>query len=289
MGNPDKTIAEILLLGTEYLEARSVADARLKCEMLLSRLLGIPRLSLAMHPSTVLREAKLAAMRRGMKRLVAGEPIQYVLGEVGFMDHVFACDARALIPRPETEVLVRCVLENTSLWAKDRPSIADVGTGSGCIVLSLAAKRPEGKYLAVDISTDAIALAKENAASLQLEDQVIFFTGPLGDVAEPEMLDAIVANLPYIREDEMDDLEVSVRDYEPHVALLGGRSGLTVIEDLVADALIVLKNKGQIFLEIGAAQGGAVKELLAQSGFTGVSIIPDLNGRDRVATGLLDI
>jgi release factor glutamine methyltransferase len=289
MEQSGKTIGDVLSLGATYLEKQDVAEARRKCEMLLSRLLSIPRLALHMHATRALSEAQLAAMRRGMKRLVTGEPIQYVIGETGFMEHVFACDPRALIPRPETEVLVRCVLEDQSLWAKEHPAVADVGTGSGCIVLSLAAARPQGKYLAVDISADAIALALENAASLQLEKQVHFFNGSLGDVAEPEMLDAIVANLPYIREDEMNGLAVCVREHEPHLALCGGASGLAVIEDLVADSVIVLKNEGRIYLEIGAEQGNAVKTLLEQSGFGNVSVLQDLNQRDRVVTGTLQM
>ncbi len=287
MESDGKPLRDVLDLGHRYLEEQGVTEARVKCEMLLSRLLGVPRLELHVHRDQLLRQTKLEAMRRGLKRLRDGEPVQHVLGETGFMDHVFKTDRRALIPRPETEVLVRRVLEDPSVWAADRPCIVDVGTGSGCIVLSLAAARPAARYLAVDVSEEALALAKENAQRLGLHEHVIFYSGDLGDVVEPEMLDAIVANLPYIPSDELATLERSVREYEPHLALDGGMSGLDLITNLIADAAIVLKPHGKIFLEIGSEQGGAVSRLLQESGFGDIELLQDLQGRDRVVCGIL--
>jgi release factor glutamine methyltransferase len=287
MDTEGKTVEEVIRLGKEFLAARSIPDAHLKCEMLLARLLAVPRLELSLHRSRVLREAQLEAMRRGLKRLREGEPVQHVIGEAGFMRHVFKSDRRALIPRPETELLVQCVLDDAALWQRGCPCIADVGTGSGCIVLSLASARPDARYLAVDVSPDALSLARENAQRLKLEQKVIFYEGCLGDVAEAEMLDAIVANLPYIPADDVATLEKAVRDFEPRLALDGGPSGLDIIEDLIADAAIVLKNEGRIFLEIGDRQGAAVRRLLEEGGFFNVSVLPDLNGRDRVVCGVL--
>lgn len=287
MQSEGKTLREVLDLGHRYLADQGVTEARLKCELLLSRLLGVPRLALHLHREQQLREAQLEAMRRAMKRLRDGEPVQHVIGETGFMDHVFKTDGRALVPRPETEVLVQRVLQDPSLWEHEKPFIADVGTGSGCIVLSLAAARPDGRYLAIDISEDALALAQENAARLQLHEQVIFYAGDLEDVVEPEMLDAIVANLPYIPSAEIETLERSVRDFEPRLALDGGASGLDIITDLIADAGIVLKSGGKIFLEIGCEQGRAVKRLLEENGFSEIEVLPDLQGRDRVVCGVL--
>ena len=287
MQSSGRTLSEVLDLGRTYLDASGVGEARLKCELLLSRLLGVPRLALHMHRERVLRDPELAAMRRALKRLRRGEPVQYVIGETGFMDHVFKTDGRALVPRPETEVLVQRMLQDPSLWEHEKPLIADVGTGSGCIVLSLAAARPDGRYLAIDISEDALALAQENAARLQLDDHVIFYAGDLEDVVEAEMLDAIVANLPYIPSAEIETLERSVRDFEPRLALDGGASGLDIITDLIADAGIVLKSGGKIFLEIGCEQGRAVRSLLDENGFVQIEVLPDLHGRDRVVCGVL--
>lgn len=287
MAESPTSVADILTLGSRYLQEQGIAQPHLLCEMLLACLLQVPRLQLALMHDQQLRPAHLEAMRRGLKRLRQGEPIQYVLGETGFMDHVFKTDRRALIPRPETEELVRTVLNDAGLWQKPDLAIADVGTGTGCIALSLAAKYPQAKYLAVDPSADAISLARENAERLQLTEAVLFFCGYLEDVAEAEMFDAIIANLPYIDSTDMDTLPDNVRNHEPHQALDGGKDGLECIATLIADASILLKAHGKIFLEIGEKQGRVVRDLLQQAGFSDIRILQDTNQRDRIACGVL--
>jgi len=282
-----KTVKDILALSESYLAQRGVEQPRLIGEMLLSRLLRRPRLELSLDYAKVLPESHLEAMRRGLKRVGEGEPVQYVLGEAGFMNHVFKVDRRALIPRPETETLVRLVLECQPLWQHERPALADVGTGSGCIVLSLAAARPQGRYLALDVSEEAITLARENAAQLGLAERVIFTGEELSDVIEAETLDAIVANLPYIPSAVVDRLPVNVRLHEPRQALDGGHSGLDIVGTVVEDVAIALKGGGMLFLEIGEEQGKAVAGLLQDAGFEAVQVHPDLNGRDRVVSGRL--
>lgn len=287
MAENQKTVLEVLTLSEHYLARRRVDQPRLIAEMLLSRLRRRPRLELALEYAQPLPEAHLEAMRRGLKRVADGEPVQYVLGETGFMSHVFKTDRRALIPRPETEVLVRLVLDCKPLWQEERPAIADVGTGSGCIVLSLAAARPTGRYLALDVSEDALALARENAGRLGLTDRVIFACEGLSDVIEAETLDAIIANLPYIPTAAIERLPENVRTHEPRLALDGGASGLDIIASVVEDAAIALKSDGRLFLEIGDDQGASVSGLLKAAGFEDVRVHPDLNGRDRVVTGRL--
>lgn len=284
-----KTVKDILALSESYLAQRGVEQPRLIGEMLLSRLLRRPRLELSLDYAKALPESHLEAMRRGIKRVGEGEPVQYVLGEAGFMEHVFKADCRALIPRPETETLVRLVLECKPLWQHERPALADVGTGSGCIALSLAAARPQGRYLALDVSEDALALARENAARLGLAERVIFTSEPLSDIIEPETLDAITANLPYIPTAAMEKLPRNVREHEPRLALDGGPSGLDIITAVVEDAAIVLRSEGMLFLEIGEEQGRAVRGLMETAGFDNVTVHPDLNGRDRVVSGRLAI
>ncbi len=288
MSTPNKNVADVLQLGTEYLNARSIQESRLLCEQLLARLLRVPRLELTLMRSQELSEPQLAAMRRGLKRLREGEPVQYVTGETGFMEQVFKTDRRALIPRPETEELVRVVLSDKDLWAREQPAIVDVGTGSGCIVLSLAAAHPQARYLAVDTSQEAIDLARENADRIQPAASIVFFCGELGDVAEAEMFDAIVANLPYIPSNLIAGLPVNVRDFEPRQALDGGPDGLALIRSLVADASIVLKAGGRIFLEIGEEQGTLVRELLEEGGFASIRVKQDGNGRDRIVSGVME-
>jgi release factor glutamine methyltransferase len=281
------TVLHILNTGTSFLEKKGIENPRLACELLLSRLVGCPRLELMLRQQDTLTEKRLDAMRRGIKRVATGEPVQYVIGETGFLENSFKVDSRALIPRPETELLVNLVLDCVSIWLEEVPAIVDVGTGSGCIILSLAAARPQGKYLALDVSDDALSLARENAAAMQLESNVHFVNADLADVVDPESLDAVVANLPYISTSDCEKLPKNVRDHEPRQALDGGPDGLTIIRSVIQDAGIILKNNGMLFLEIGEDQGAAVVELLKESGFSDVTLKQDLAERDRVVFGRL--
>jgi release factor glutamine methyltransferase len=281
------TVLHILSTGTSFLEKKGIENPRLACELLLSRLVGCPRLELMLRQQDTLTGKRLDAMRRGIKRVATGEPVQYVIGETGFMEGTFKVDSRALIPRPETEMLVNLVLDCVSIWLEEVPAIVDVGTGSGCIILSLAAARPQGKYLALDVSDDALALARENAAAMQLDSNVHFVNADLADVVDPESLDAVVANLPYISTSDCEKLPQNVRDHEPRLALDGGPDGLTIIRSVIQDAGIILKNNGMLFLEIGEDQGAAVVELLKESGFSDVTLKQDLAERDRVVFGRL--
>ncbi len=282
-----KNIQFVLENGTSFLEKKGVKNPRLICEMLLSRLLGVARLELSLHYNTELSEPRLEAMRRGIKRAAVGEPVQYIVGEAGFMNAVFKSDARALIPRPETEVLVNLVLDTSDLWLRESPAIVDVGTGSGCIVLSLAQARKNARYLAIDISDPALELARENAAKLNLSEYVHFVNADLADVVDPESVDAVVANLPYIPSAVCDQLSPTVKDYEPRSALDGGPDGLRIIDHTIQDCGIILKNGGLIFLEIGDDQAQAVRSLLEDAGFSEVKITKDLNHRDRVISAKL--
>jgi release factor glutamine methyltransferase len=257
--------------------------------MLLSRLLGCPRLELYLMHKAVLSQKKLEAMRSGIKPAATGEPIQYILGETGFMDYTFKTDSRALIPRPETEILVNMVLNHPSLWQKESPAIVDIGTGSGCIILSIAAAKNNGKYLAIDTSDSALELARENAALMQLSGKVHFINADLADVVDPGSIDAVAANLPYIPSAACDKLSPMVRDHEPRSALDGGPDGLDIIRNIIQDSAFILKNNGVIFLEIGDDQGPKVKNLLEESGFSDITITQDLNKRDRVVSGTLKI
>lgn len=282
-----KKVVDILTAASGYLAGKGIENPGLASKLLLSRLLNCKHLELAFRFDQVLTERQLDAMRRGIKRVAAGEPVQYVTGETGFMGNTVKVDKRALIPRPETEGLVEIVLACAPLWQRPKPVVVDVGTGSGCIVLSLIKEKPEAHYLAFDISEDALALARENAAALGLSERVVFTLAELSDAMQPETVDAVISNLPYIPTAEIETLEPQVKDHEPRVALDGGPNGLSVIEDVVGDAAIVLKPGGWIFLEIGADQGDAVRELLGDAGFEDVAVRQDLAGRDRVVTGVL--
>jgi release factor glutamine methyltransferase len=278
-----RALKAVLEASADFLSRHGVEEARLKSELLATRLLNCRRLDLYLRYDLVLSEKQLEAMRRGVKRAAAGEPVQYVMGQTEFMGHVFKVDKRALIPRPETEVLVDEVLKCQPLWQSAKPLIVDVGTGCGCIAISLAKARPQAAYVALDVSPDAVALARENAAALGVSEAIVFAAAELSDCLEPEVAGAVVANLPYIRSGDCDTLPVHIRDHEPRLALDGGPTGLVTIEAVVQDSAIALRPGGYIFLEIGCDQAAAVSGLLQASGFEQIQIKPDLAGRDRIA------
>jgi release factor glutamine methyltransferase len=276
-----RTVLQVIQAATDYLAGKGIDNARLACEHLASRLLGCKRLELYLRFNEELTDKHLDAMRRGVKRLASHEPLQYILGQWDFMGHTFKCDPRALIPRPETEQLVAAVLECEQL-RDGRPVILDLGTGSGCIAISLALARPEADLLACDTSPEALALARANARGLGADERIRFLEGDLSDKIEPESLDAIVANLPYIPTAACEQLPEPVRAYEPRRALDGGPDGLTVIEQAAQEAAIMLRPGGMLFLEIGEEQGEAVEALLEACGFHDIRLRQDLNGRDRI-------
>jgi len=285
MSTAPATVKHVLESGATFLEARAITEARLKCELLAARLLKCPRLELYLQFDHVLSDAHVGAMRRGIKRLATGEPVQHILGKVTFHGHHFKVDPRALVPRPETELLVQAVLDSEGL--DDDSLVVDIGTGSGCIVISLTLARPALRCVGLDVSEDALALARENATALGVDSRVAFARADLCDCVDPESVSVIVANLPYIATEECDRLPPDVRDFDPRSALDGGPDGLDVIRDIVPDAAIALCPGGRLFLEIGADQATAVKGILEAEGFKDVTISQDLAGRDRIAAGTI--
>ena len=282
-----KKVVEVLTAASEYLAGRGVDNPGMASKLLMSRLLKCKHLELNFKFNDDLTEKQLAAMRRGIKRVGSGEPVQYVIGETGFMGHDVKVDKRALIPRPETEVLVETVLACDALWSRDMPVIVDVGTGSGCIVISLAKARKDARFLACDISADALSLAKENAQALGVADRIGMVEDDLADALEPQMVDAVISNLPYIPSDDYEKLPVHIKDHEPREALDGGPGGLGVIESVIYDAAIVLKQGGYAFLEIAPDQSDRVSGFLRDAGFKEVQIKKDLSQRDRIVCAVL--
>lgn len=276
-----KRLMEVLQASSEFLARKGVEPARLLSEQLMSHVLGCPRLQLYLRFDTLLDESQLAPLRSGIKRLAAGEPLQYVVGDTEFMGHRFKADSRALIPRPDTETLVECVLACEALWARPRPAIVDVGTGSGCVVISVALARPGANYVAVDLSPDALALAQANAL-LNACGSIAFRVNDLLAGVDAGTLDAVMANLPYIASDVCRGLPHHIRQHEPLLALDGGPDGLTVVRRLIEEAWARLKPDGRLFLEIGFDQAAAVVECLQQRGYVGINVARDLAGRDRV-------
>jgi release factor glutamine methyltransferase len=281
-----KTVGEVIRSGTDYLARKNAYQPRQACELLASRLLKCKRLELVIKFDQPMAEKHMEAMRRGLKRLAAGEPAQYVVGQVEFMGHPFAVDRRALIPRPETETLVETVLACEPVWHSAQPLVVDLGTGSGCIAASLALARPGCRCLALDASKDALELAAENAAALGVLDSLRFGGPDLAEYAEPDTVDAVVTNLPYIPTAVCERLPVHIRDHEPRIALDGGADGLAIIRNAVPDAWIVLRPEGWLFLEIGDDQARRVASLLEENSFSNIKVRKDLAGRDRIVAGV---
>jgi len=290
---------ETIAKSSAFLESKGVPDAAVAAELLAARLLRTGRGTLAAHLEKEAGEKFLEAMRRGMARLVKGEPVQYVIGEWDFRHLTLKCDRRALIPRPETEELVTRVLAHLTRSHSSvprspspvphSPFIVDVGTGTGAIILSLAQEfKGEAVFLGTDVSEEAVALARENAERCGLKDRVKFAVADgLDDFDEPECVDVIVSNPPYIESSVCDTLDPRVRDFEPRIALDGGASGLDFYDRYLGDALNILSPGGAVFFEIGESQGPALAKLMADYGFSQVCIEKDFAGHDRYASGVL--
>jgi release factor glutamine methyltransferase len=283
------TWAETIAKTEGFLCSKGVPDARVAAELLSARLLRIGRGMLTNEYSQQVAAPQLEAMRRAMRRLAAGEPLQYVLGEWDFRTLTLKCDRRALIPRPETEELVGRVLKFLNSEKRDGRVIVDVGTGTGAIILSIAKEyQGDALLLGTDLSEDAIALAKENAALCGLADKVRFAVADgLDDFDESGVVDVIISNPPYIESAVCDTLDPRVRDWEPRMALDGGASGLEFYERYLFDALNLLKSGGAVFFEIGENQGAALSRLMFEYGFEDIKVEKDYAGHDRYASARL--
>lgn len=273
------TALEVIKAATGYLAKHGVENPRLNAEHLLAHVLGKEkRIDLYLEFDRPLGEKERAPLRELARRRGEGEPLQHLLGSVEFCGRPFRSDARALIPRPETEQLVELVLKQSPLAR----SILDVGTGSGVIAASLALALPEATVLACDISPDALALATENIARHCLKSRVTLVRSDLLDAVDGPF-DAIVANLPYIPAAEIATLSREVR-FDPLTALDGGAQGLDLIERLVQTAAKTLAPGGLLALEIGHDQSNKVCDMVATHNYRDIAAHPDYQGILRFVT-----
>ncbi|MDH4445326.1 MAG: peptide chain release factor N(5)-glutamine methyltransferase [Akkermansiaceae bacterium] len=269
------TVLETIDGGTRYLEKRGIDDARRNMQMLIARQLGCTRMDLYLQFDRPMEESDLSPLRESLKKRGEGVPLQHLLGFVWFHKHEFKSDARALIPRPETEELTEWILQRE--LPKDL-EILDMGCGSGVLGLSLAAARPDWKISLADVSPDALALTEENARSLGLTNVSLTHSDLFSQITGT--FDGIVANLPYIPETERATLTREVM-HDPALALFSGDDGLDLIRRFVPDAFHHLKPGGWIVLEIGHDQASQVREILQTSAFTAIEVKTDLSGVDR--------
>ena len=273
----------------EYLREHDVADPRLEAELILAAVLGVSRLRMYLDEDVPLDAAQLHRYQQMIERRAKREPLQYIIGSTQFREIDLRCDPRALIPRPETEVLVDVALE----WARARTSVSlralDVGTGTGAIALSLLAEKGVDRAVATDVSADALALAAENAQALGLTDRIELRQGALYEPIGPdERFDLIVSNPPYIALGERGTLPTEVVDWEPEAALFAGARGMDVIEPLVRGARARLARCGLLALELAPGQAEEVADLARASGFERVRIVNDLAGRARIVAAEID-
>ena len=266
------TVLETIDGGARYLEKRGIEDARRNMQIMVAHQLACTRMQLYTQFDRPLGESELVPLREMLKRRGEGVPLQHVLGVVSFHHRDFKSDARALISRPETEELAEWIL---SMSMGDDLKVLDMGCGSGVLGLTLAAERPSWHVTLADVSEDALALTKENAAALGIGN-ARFLRSDLFSAVEGEF-DGIVANLPYVPESERASLSREVM-HDPALALFGGADGLDVIRRFIPEALRRLKPGAWLVLEIGHDQASQVEEILRSSGFADIEVKTDLSG-----------
>jgi release factor glutamine methyltransferase len=274
------TVLEVLQSTTAYFKKHGVESPRLNAEHLLAHSLKQKRIELYLEFERVLTEVELAPLRELVRRRGQGEPLQHLLGTVEFAGQVFLCDKRALVPRPETEQLVELL---KSEIPSPKSQIVDVGTGSGVIALSLAAMFPEARLVATDGSDDALALARENAARLGLQDKVVFVKSDLLDAVDG-VFDVIVANLPYVATGERASLSREVL-HDPAIALFAGEKGDEIVRKLIDSARAHLSAGGLLALEVGLGQADDLAALMAKKNYYDIKTEGDYGGVIRFLFG----
>jgi release factor glutamine methyltransferase len=274
------TIGEILREAAAELERGGIPEARREAGSLLSFILGKDRTFLISHAEDEADENSLARFREFVERRAGGEPLQYITGVQDFYGREFRVTPDVLIPRPETELLVEAALQ----LAGSAPFICDVGTGSGCIGLTLLCELANARAVAIDKSAAALEIAKRNAQNFSVADRALFVESDCFDSLESREyeFDLIVSNPPYVAEKALQGLQREVRDHEPLVALSPGGDGLSVIRRLIDQAPAFIKPNRHMLMEIGFDQGEAVERLINDSAWSLREIRPDLQGIPRI-------
>jgi release factor glutamine methyltransferase len=277
------TVGTLVKRATEILRERGIKTARLDAELLLAHSLGFSnRVKLYTEFDRPLTEEEVESYRRLIVRRAKGEPVAYITGRKEFYGFTFRVEKGVLIPRPETELLVDVVLDY--LKGKEGKTIVDVGTGCGCIIITLCKLlKNKHRYIGTDISAIAIKVAEKNRRIHGCREVEFVKTDLLKNIKSP--VSVVVSNPPYVPVGD-ERLEESVRRFEPAIALFGGKDGLEIIRRLIPQAYEKLEVGGLIALEVGEGQAGAVKKLLEISGFKNVKFHKDIAGVERVVSAL---
>ena len=304
------TVLEAIQKSSEFLGKKGVESSRLQIELLLAHLLQLPRMNLYLNFERALSPAETDALRELVRRRGQREPLQHIVGSTSFCGYEIVVNRHALVPRPETELLAEAgwtFLATGCRSGSDHSSLVtalDFGTGTGCIAIALAAKCRDAKIIATDISAEALALAKENAAKNGVAKQIDFFQGdgfasltnrwgertrepkpalPDGSPGvAPHQFDLIISNPPYIPTAEIGSLQPEVRDFDPRTALDGGVDGLDFYRMFAARAKPFLKSNGKIMLELGDGQADAIKSIFGNEKWIVEAVKEDYSQRARV-------
>mgnify|MGYP006131494905 FL=1 len=273
-------IIDLINWGVKYFQDRSFENPRLEIEIFLQHIFGYKKIDLYINFEEEVTPKNLKRLREFIKRRVENEPIQYITGVSNFYGRDFYVNKNVLIPRPETEILVNVSIDYLS--SKKNPYIIDVGTGSGCIAITLAKELPSSKVIAIDYSQQALNIAKENAELVGVKNieflKLDFLSENLNYVA-----DAVVSNPPYIAQEDIQSLMIDVKEFEPHRALTDNADGLEFYRILANKLDVILKKKGVLIIEVGRGNHPVeVKKLFEESGYNDIEMINDYNKDVRV-------
>lgn len=281
--NADCSIAEVLKKASAVLDSAGVPEPRREAGSLLSFVLAKDRTFLISHAEDQVSDDSFERFREFVERRAAGEPLQYITGVQDFFGREFRVTSNVLIPRPETELLVEAALEIGG-GANAAPLICDVGTGSGCIAVTLLCEVPGSRVIAVDKSAAALEIARLNSQKHSVADRAVFLVSDCFDALDSGeyQFDLVVSNPPYVAGAVVAGLQREVRDHEPLMALSPGPDGLSVIRRLLKEAPAFLKPKGHMLMEIGFDQGEAVRSLVDDDVWSLLDILPDLQYIPRI-------
>jgi release factor glutamine methyltransferase len=273
------TGTQALTQAVARLREAGIDDPARDARRIMAHVLGVAPGRLTLVLPDLITDTQSAEMAALIERRAQREPVSHLIGVRAFFGREFRVSAAVLDPRPETETLIQqALIESFS-------RVLDLGTGSGCIILTLLAEHADATGSGTDLSADALSVAQENAARLSVKDRVTWGHGPWFDaVRSGQLFDLIVSNPPYIAADEMAGLAPELM-FEPRIALTDEADGLTAYRAIAAGALAHLTPQGRLIVEIGPTQGAAVAELFRAAGLGNVAIHPDLDGRDRVVSG----
>jgi release factor glutamine methyltransferase len=277
------TVLEAIQKSADFLGKKNVESPRLQVELLLAHLLKMPRMKLYLNFERVLSPVEIDSLRELVKRRGQREPLQHIVGSTSFCGYEIIVNRHALVPRPETELLAEFGWNFLSALNSQNATALDFGTGTGCIAIALASKCPTAKIVAVDISSDSLTLAKENAIANKVAERIEFLQGDgFAAIVADSKFDLIISNPPYIPTAEIETLQPEVRDFDPRGALDGGVDGLDFYRKLAAEAKPFLKPNGKIMLEFGDGQADAIKSIFENEKWIVEAVKEDYSQRARI-------